>query len=122
MPHRPQKAGGLPTVMASVINNMQHNLPDRGYERIALCTFVGKLSVNGVFCQQDSPLPPTFAQRWPVTPKHRQMHVLLRNHKTCGGISFDSPKPDAISGVDVYQSAQHIVIGGTEVSGQFLRI
>jgi hypothetical protein len=40
VPHRPQKTGNLTTVMGSVINNMQYNLPDRGYERIALCTFV----------------------------------------------------------------------------------
>src|ERR1039458_9922501 len=47
VPHRPQKTGNLATVMAAVINNMQHNLPDRGHKRIALCTFVGNISVNG---------------------------------------------------------------------------
>lgn len=71
VPHRPQKAGNLAAVMGSVINNMQHNLPDRGYKRIALCTFVGNISVNRVFGQEGSSLLPPLEQSWPVTPKHR---------------------------------------------------
>src|SRR5664280_2338278 len=122
VPHRPQKTGNLATVMGAVINNMQHNLPDRGYKCIALCTFVGNISVNGVFGQQGAPLLPPLEQRWPVTPKHRQVHVLLRNDEMCRRISFDSAKPDSIGGVDVHQGAENIAISCGKVSHQFLRI
>jgi hypothetical protein len=101
VPHRPQKTGNLATVMGAMINNMQHNLPGWSYKRIALCTLVRNISVNGVFGQQATPLLPPFEQRRPVTPKHRQVHILLWNEKTCRRVSFDSPKPDSISGIDV---------------------
>ena len=77
--------------------------------------------MNGVFGQQGGPLLPTFAQCWPVTPKYRQMHSSSGTIKRAGG--FPSIRPShAISGVDVYQGAEHIVIGGAKVSHQFLRI
>jgi hypothetical protein len=50
------------------------------------------------------------------------MHVLLWVNKTHRGIPFDSAKPDTVSGVDVYQRAQHIVVRGAKVPCQFLRI
>jgi len=121
VPHRPQKAGNLTTVMGSVIHNMQHDLPGRGHVRIALRVFVGNLFVNRVFGQCGAPLLPPRKQRWPVILKYRQMHVLLWNDKACRRISFDPPKPDAVAGVDVHERAENTVVGSAKVSHQFLR-
>jgi hypothetical protein len=49
------------------------------------------------------------------------MHILLRYDKARRRISLDSAKPDTVGGVDVYEGAENVVIGGAEVSHQFLR-
>lgn len=121
MSHRSKKTRSLPAVMGSVIHNLQHNLPDRGYVRIVLRILVGNLLVNRVFGQQSAPLPPTLEQCRPVISKYRQMHVLLWNHITHRRISFDSAKPCPISGIDVHQGSENTVIGAGKVSHQFLR-
>jgi len=119
--HSPQKSGNLATVMGSVIGEMQHKLPDWVYKWIAFRILVGNILLNGVFSQQSTPLFPPLEQRRPVIPEHLQMHILLRNHIACRGISLDSAKPSSISSVDVNKGAKNAVIGGGKISCQFLR-
>jgi len=117
--HRAKEAGDLPAVVSSVIDEVQHDLPDRLRIRAALHVRVGYDARGVGIGEIAQPLLPAFPKGGPFGLKQRE--VAIRGIDE-GGARFgsDAREPDAIGRVDVDERVEDCFVGGLEVAREFV--
>jgi len=78
MTHGPQETGNLSAMVCCMVNDVQYDLPDGGFVRVALEVRVMYSGARRFISQAACPSQPILKQTWPVISEDFQAHVLFR--------------------------------------------